>query len=102
MQRVHASTASDHDLWYNMESYNDVSKYSVDELSSFLTSRLEGKVDAPDSIALKFQENKISGLVFLTLTNEELQELIPVIGDRKQVKCVIDSLTEQGCGVVSA
>ena len=84
-----------------MESYSDISKYSIDELSLFLTSQLEGKVDAPDSIALKFQENKISGLVFLKLTNKELQELIPVIGDRKQVKDVIDALTEQGCGVVS-
>ena len=30
-----------------------------------------------------FEENKITSLMFLTLTTEELQELIPVIGEQE-------------------
>jgi len=77
-----------------MESLENVSRYSVNELSTFLRSELEGKVDFPDQTASIFEENKITGLMFLTLTPEELQELIALIGERKIVKNIIDSLKE--------
>ena len=32
--------------------------------------------------------------MFLTLRSEDLQELVPIIGERKTVKNVIDSLKE--------
>ena len=67
---------------------------SVNELSAFLENELQGEVDFPDRTASIFQENKITGLMFLTLTAEELQELIPIIGERKVVKSLIDSLKE--------
>ena len=77
-----------------MVSLDDVSTYSVNELSVFLENELQGEVDFPDRTASIFQENKITGLMFLTLTAEELQELIPIIGERKVVKSLIDSLKE--------
>lgn len=83
-------------LSYNtkMTSLDDVSKFSVSELSAFLDNELQGKVDYPDRVASIFEDNKITGLMFLTLTPEELQELVPLIGERKTVKIVIDSLKE--------
>ena len=77
-----------------MVSLDDVSKYSVNELSVFLENELQGKVDFPDQTASIFEENKITGLMFLTLTPEELQELLPLIGERRIVKSIIDSLKE--------
>ena len=77
-----------------MVSLDDVSTYSVNELSVFLENELQGEVDFPDRTASIFQENKITGLMFLTLTAEELRELIPIIGERKVVKSLIDSLKE--------
>ena len=77
-----------------MVSLDDVSTYSVNELSVFLENELQGEVDFPDQTASIFQENKITGLMFLTLTAEELRELIPIIGEQKVVKSLIDSLKE--------
>ena len=71
---------------------DDVSTYSVNKLSVFLENELQGEVDFPDRTASIFQENKITGLMFLTLTAEELRELIPIIRERKVVKSLIDSL----------
>ena len=77
-----------------MVSLDDVSKYSVTKLSIFLENELQGKVDFPDPTASIFEENKITGLMFLTLTSEELQELVPLISERNKVKSMIDSLKE--------
>ena len=77
-----------------MVSLDDVSKYSINELSAFLENKLQGEVDFPDRTASIFEENKITGLMFLTLTPEELRELVPIIGERKLVKSIIDSLKE--------
>lgn len=74
-----------------MESYEDIAKLSATELADFLLLKLEGEVECPDIITGKLEDNKISGQLFLTLTNEELKELIPIIGDRRAVKNVIDS-----------
>lgn len=85
-----------------MVSSEDVSKYSVNEFSIFLENELQGKVDFPDQTASIFDENKITGLMFLNLTSEELRELVPLIGERKMVKGVIDSLKEPTIPTVRA
>ena len=53
-----------------MMSLDDVSKFSVSELSTYLNNELQGKVDYPDQVASIFEENKVTGLIFLTLTSE--------------------------------
>lgn len=60
-----------------------VTELSVNELAIFLTNELEGKVDQPESIVSIFKEQKITGLVFLTLTPEELEVLVPILRERK-------------------
>lgn len=77
-----------------METYEDIAKLSVTELADFLLLKLEGEVESPDIIISKLQDNKITGQLFLTLTQNELQELIPTIGDRRAVKTIIDSFQE--------
>ena len=74
-----------------MATLQEVQGFSVSELGNFVTSKLEGKVDSPDSIAAVLKENKITGTTFLDLTAEELREMMPTIGDRKELKEIIDS-----------
>ena len=68
-----------------------IRNYTVNELCDFISVKLEGQVDSSDSIAAKFKENKITGRIFLDLTLDDLREILPLIGERKAVKAIIDS-----------
>ena len=78
----------------------EIRRYSVNELHGFLLEKLEGKVDSVDSIALKFKENKITGSIFLDLTFDDLREILPLIGERKVVKSIVDSFATSVVGSV--
>jgi len=69
-----------------------VAELSVNELAIFLTNELEGKVDHPEPIVSIFKDQKITGLVFLTLTTEQLESLVPILGERKAIINLINSL----------
>ena len=51
-------------------------------------------MDYPETITTILSENRISGLIFLKMTND-LKELIPTIGDRIIVKNIKDSLCRE-------
>ena len=68
----------------------EVSQYTASELSEYLKRRLED-TDTVDRVTSCLDFHKINGL---TLNPEELQELVPVIGDRKMVKDIIDEIKE--------
>ena len=63
----------------------------MDDLHDFLLKKLTGEVDSANSIALKFKENKITGSVFLDLTLDDLREILPLVGEIKIIKSVVDS-----------
>lgn len=85
-----------------MANSEELKTYSVNELSNFISMKLDGQVDSPDLIALKFNENKITGQVFLNLTQDDLREILPLIGERKIVKSLIDSFaTSLVCKIFS-
>ena len=67
--------------------------FSVSELSNFIALKLEGKVDSPESLVAVLKDNKITGKMFLNLSPDELREMIPIIGERKIVKEIIDSFS---------
>ena len=69
-----------------------VAKLSVNELTIFLNNELDRKVDDPKPIASIFKDQKITGLVFLTLTTEELESLVPILGGIKAIINLINSL----------
>ena len=71
-----------------------VAELSVNELAIYLASKLEGRVDDPQSIVSLFKSEKITGLVFLTLTPGELEILVPILGERKTIINLINSLNE--------
>ena len=74
-----------------MATLQEVQGFSVSELGNFVTSKLERKVDSPESIAAVLKENKITGKKSLDLTMDALREMIPTIGDRKVLKEIIES-----------
>ena len=57
-----------------------------------ICDELEGKVDHPEPIVSIFKDQKITGLVFLTLTTEELEFLVPILEERKVIINLINFL----------
>jgi len=76
-----------------MATAQEVGNFTTAELGCFIISKLTGKVDMPETIATVMRENKISGKTFLQLNADELREMIPVIGERKAVKELLDSFS---------
>ncbi len=54
---------------------------SVDDIGEYLR---ESGID--DDVAATFEQNRISGAAFIQLTEEDLKELVPVLGVRVQVR----------------
>lgn len=65
-----------------------LSNYDVDELSDFLLD--EGV--AIDT-AKEFERNKIGGKAFLNLTEEDLKELVPLIGLRASIRDILKKVS---------
>ena len=72
----------------------ETEKYSVEELSSFLTTQLADQEQEDVATLIDaFRSNRITGSMFLHLSIEELKEIVPIIGDRKRIKSIIDSFS---------
>ena len=57
-----------------MEEYL-IPNFSIKELASFLAERFD------ETLANEFEKNKISGPVFLKLTENQIGRMVPAIGD---------------------
>lgn len=77
----------------------DVLRMSVDGVFEYLTRTLHEDMVARESIE-GFRHTKINGKSFLELTNDDLRELLPVLGERKAVNRLIESLRPQEPGNV--
>lgn len=60
---------------------------NCDDLVNFLE-----KENVHEDVISAFIKNRICGQVFLNLSNDELKELIPVIGDRVCVRGIIEKI----------
>ena len=67
----------------------DVAKYGCQELLDYLLS--SGK---RQEVAEAFQANMINGDAFLSLSEDDLKELLPVIGNRSLVRKLLKKLRE--------
>ena len=68
---------------------SEVTTFSVEELYIFLLRELEDDVSSESLDTMK--TNRISGKIFLNLKESDLKEIIPLLGERKAIKNVIDS-----------
>ena len=64
---------------------------SVEELADYLEE--EGM---DEEVAKSFKENRICGATFLQLQNDELKELVPVIGSRVKVRKLLENAIQVG------
>lgn len=74
-----------------MTTRKEIETMSINELASFIGENLQDKVPNTTLVSEAFRENNISGKLFLELSTEDLKDLIPLIGDRKEVKRLIDT-----------
>ena len=77
-----------------MASRPDVSRISVDGVFEYLAQMLDQDIVARESIEA-FRESRINGESFLELTDDDLRELIPKLGERKAVLRLIKSFRPQ-------
>ena len=80
-----------------MASRAEVELLSMTEMADLLKENLPSTADS-EIVAAEFLNNHISGAVFLELKDDELRDLVPCLGDRKEVKRIQDRYNE---GVVS-
>ena len=66
-------------------SNREVRSFSISEMAEYLREQLPSTA-ASVNIAANSEANRISWRIFLELTESDLQELIPCLGDRKEVK----------------
>lgn len=55
-----------------------------------LDKNLQYTLPSTSCISSAIQDDNISGKIFLELTADELKDLVPSIGDRKEVKRLLD------------
>lgn len=67
-----------------------LSSFDIDELSDFL---LDEGVDV--GTVKEFQRNKICGKAFLNLAEEDLKELIPLIGVRATIRDILNKVSQE-------
>ena len=78
-------------------SRSDVLIMTVDDLYYWLHDRLQDCSSIGNAECLEsLRANKIDGESFLSLTPDELRELIPTVGERKKIQGVIDSVAIGG------
>ena len=64
----------------------DIEAFSTVELCDFLRNTLS---DIAPATLSSFTDNRINGKIFLTLTGEDLKEVVQPLGDRKTLKSII-------------
>ena len=62
----------------------DFSDYTIDELAKFLLER-----GVCEEVIDNFKKNQVSGRVFLVLTEDDLKELVPIIGQRTEIRAIL-------------
>ena len=64
----------------------EVEEFSAIELQEFL----QAKQDLAEATLTSLVNNRVTGKVFLDLTNEDLKEVVQPLGDRKALKSIIE------------
>ena len=59
----------------------NVSQYSVEDLAQYLLDR-----EVRTGLVVNFRKNLVNGAAFLQLTEEDLKELVPLVGERVLIR----------------
>ncbi len=58
-----------------------LAEFTVDQLVEYLENK-----DVSDDVLRNFQRNRVTGAAFLRLMEDDLRELVPLIGERTDVR----------------
>ena len=72
-----------------------VLQLNVSQFSDYLQD-----LEFSESVSHKFEENEISGSTFLALEEEDLKELVPVMGIRIKLKELMRTLKKEVSGSI--
>lgn len=73
-----------------MEQMRVVSRYSTEELCDYLPGEVH-----QDAVLDTLREHDISGRIFVSLTEDDLKDLFPVLGERLSITTVLRQLKKQ-------
>jgi hypothetical protein len=63
---------------------SSVESFTVEEFGSFLSDK-----NVDEEIIDNFRRNKVSGASFLVLTERDINELVPSVGLRPQIRAIL-------------
>lgn len=72
----------------------DISAKDVDAMMGFLISK-----GVCEEVAENFHVNQVSGEAFLKLTEEDLKELVPLIGTRTKIRSILEDCNKVGLNI---
>ena len=82
-----------------MATRKDILMFSVPELCEWLYEELKDDV-REDCIQMQaLRSNRVNGRTFLDLTEDDLKELCPLLGERKAVYRIVERLRPEVCSV---
>ena len=81
--------ASYQDSPHRPRSMSHLEVLNVDEFADYLEEEGIG-----EEVVKSFKENKICSATFLELQNDELKELVPVVGSRVKVRKLLENVTQ--------
>lgn len=72
-----------------MATCQEVESWSIEGVCELLLRKIE---DIDGDTIRAFTANKVNGKAFVMLTESDLRELVPKLGERKQVQKLVESL----------
>ena len=70
-----------------MTTKREIESFNVEQLCDFLTQLNQ----LSEQTIASFSENRISGAIFFELGNDDLREIVPVLGERKVLEKLMRS-----------
>lgn len=74
------------------------SKISDKSVTEFKEHLLERGVS--EDVATHFEKNRVSGRAFMKLKEEDLKELVPLVGDRTEVRSILRECQKVGVLII--
>ena len=71
-----------------MAAASESENWSTDDLCNYATSQVEDS----ESIIIVLRNQRITGRMFTSLSDEDLRELFPVMGDRLEMSLLVKKL----------
>ena len=80
-----------------MATLQEVESWGTDNICEMLCQKID---DIDQDTIDAFTSNKVNGKAFVMLTDSDLRELVPKLGERKQVQKIVESFRPKSAAAV--